>query len=628
MAAASVLGCSGLGLGPEPAVPEHGPSVLDGRLDAFARACECSAERAAEHVGHAAASFEARQEPRALFRMPSCASELTDIPATPRPVPALAADEPWAAKPVEELFGRLKKRRVSLAVELEADGGLMVEHDVQERLAELLIDRSSGGKSAPATLKQSKEIYKDGRAARELEDRLAPLGDAFTQAHLASQSCHAVALALELTTQAARAHGKARVSRERVHAAVERVMASARRSDALAAASTVLVLATRAVGAGRAAPGFATEVARRARRADVGGSFSSDVDRVRSRAQVLLELDAPALAQWMDDDFDSELRAGARPLTVSSHPALTSLTRRPRPRANRVLNAIRGVLRRDLGAVTVAGAGLAAEDSPERHGQSAVTRAVRGDAPQALTAAGEMAPGYGDIGQLIAAARKALRAKRARLPACDGCKGAEPPALPSSRPPSLTPVEIERLDAGVRVTHPRTFHWRGNKYVGGLSFQLVRAEPAFVLDAIFSTEAALSWMPMTESVRTVGGSGRDLFVEFRQGVDPVVRTYTVNVWRDDTAIRWRLDPDRPHDIQDTWGFMSAQPWGEGRSLVTVGVALDLGNGMIRGFFEEEIQDTILSTADDIRGYVEARSPGLVRPHFVHDVDDVHETRLW
>jgi len=196
-------------------------------------------------------------------------------------------------------------------------------------------------------------------------------------------------------------------------------------------------------------------------------------------------------------------------------------------------------------------------------------------------------------------------------------------ALPKNAPPPETPAPDERLalpqlsqrdrqelDAERLVSRESVVFRRGRKYVGGLSFQIVRAPPEFVITAIFSAEAALEWMPETLSTRVVTSSPNYLLVRFEQGEKPFVATHTLHFWRDQLAIRWKLDPRERHDIEDAWGFLSATPYADERSLVTLGILIDLGDGIARAFAEPEIQHTVLGTPGDIKSYVEAR----YRPH--------------
>lgn len=188
-----------------------------------------------------------------------------------------------------------------------------------------------------------------------------------------------------------------------------------------------------------------------------------------------------------------------------------------------------------------------------------------------------------------------------------------PPKAPESTTRSLIPPELsasERRDItdGLLVKKKSVLFRNGKKYVGGLSFLFVRATPEVVLSDIFSAEAALRWMPQTLSATTLEGSGDHLLVRFEQGEKPFVATHTLHFWRDDLAIRWKLDPTRPHDIDDAWGFLSATAF-DGGSIVTLGIQIDLGDGVVRAFAEAEIQDTVLGTPRDIKDYVETRHPG-------------------
>jgi hypothetical protein len=175
-------------------------------------------------------------------------------------------------------------------------------------------------------------------------------------------------------------------------------------------------------------------------------------------------------------------------------------------------------------------------------------------------------------------------------------------------PPELTEAEMREVVDGQLLKKKSVLFRNGKKYVGGLSFLRVRAAPEVVLAEIFSAEAALRWMPQTLSAVAVAGTGDHLLVRFEQGEKPFVATHTLHFWRDDLAIRWKLDPTRHHDIVDAWGFLSATPFEDG-SLVTLGIQLDLGDGVVRAFAEPEIQDTVLGTPRDIKDYVEARHPG-------------------
>ncbi len=142
-------------------------------------------------------------------------------------------------------------------------------------------------------------------------------------------------------------------------------------------------------------------------------------------------------------------------------------------------------------------------------------------------------------------------------------------------------------------------------FVGGVAYQLVAAPPSVVMQALADVGSLPALLPRTRSARLVGQSGSRARVELVQGNSLVQARYTVVVDRRDAGeIRFRLDKSRAHDIDDVWGWFRAEPFGDGRTLVTVAVALDLGPGLARMLFEERIQRVILSTPGHIKAFVE------------------------
>lgn len=173
--------------------------------------------------------------------------------------------------------------------------------------------------------------------------------------------------------------------------------------------------------------------------------------------------------------------------------------------------------------------------------------------------------------------------------------------------PPLTADERAALVARDLVTRPLRFEEReGGSYVGGVSYQVVRADPASVLAAFADAQSLTRALPSTQSALMLSRDGRTARVELVQGRAPFLARYTVfleQAGRGNT-IRFWLDPTRPHDIADVWGYFRVEPFGEGRSLVTVAAALDLGPGLARVLFEDRVQRAILRTPSRIRAFVE------------------------
>ncbi len=173
----------------------------------------------------------------------------------------------------------------------------------------------------------------------------------------------------------------------------------------------------------------------------------------------------------------------------------------------------------------------------------------------------------------------------------------------------LTRAERRALLGGSTVARPFVFDRRSARYVGGVSYQLVRASPRAVISALEDVNQLPFMLPHTKRARRVGRVGRDVRIELTQGNGLVSASYTVRARRieGESELRFWLDRSRPHGIEDVWGYFRVEPFDAERSLVTVAVALDLGPGLARMLFEGRIQNAILGTPGRIRAFIEPRA---------------------
>lgn len=186
-------------------------------------------------------------------------------------------------------------------------------------------------------------------------------------------------------------------------------------------------------------------------------------------------------------------------------------------------------------------------------------------------------------------------------------------AEPRPEPPPLSKRERAALDAGVMVSRALRFAQHGGSYVGGVSYQVVDARPELVLSALSDVNNWPEALPRTKSARLLESRDGLSRVELVQGGSFVDARYTVVLDRADAeTIRFWLDPSAPHDIRDVWGFFRVKALPGGRSLISVGAALDLGDGLTRMLFEDKIASMLLHAPRKIRQFVEPRALALSR----------------
>jgi hypothetical protein len=176
-----------------------------------------------------------------------------------------------------------------------------------------------------------------------------------------------------------------------------------------------------------------------------------------------------------------------------------------------------------------------------------------------------------------------------------------------ARADSLSPSETRRLLRGDAVERVQSLSRGSRRYVGGTAYVLVDASVEGLRRVLANVDAWRAILPSTRSTSRVGETGGDTLVEVTQGSALVHETYTLRVHRSDDEVRFWMDPSRAHDIEDAWGFLRAEPTADGRTLVSYGILIDMGPGLLRDLFEGTVRHMALSVPGRVRAYVERRS---------------------
>jgi hypothetical protein len=170
----------------------------------------------------------------------------------------------------------------------------------------------------------------------------------------------------------------------------------------------------------------------------------------------------------------------------------------------------------------------------------------------------------------------------------------------------LSPFEANRLDHGGLVSRSQALVRGERKYVGGITYAVLDARADDIAAVINDVADWSRIFPRTQNTRYVGSDDGDAVVEVTHGSGLLRVTYTIRIRREGRTVRFWMDPSRPHDIEDVWGFIRTDPVDGARQLVTFGILIDLGDGLLRDLFEDRVRELALTVPARVRGAVERR----------------------
>jgi hypothetical protein len=216
---------------------------------------------------------------------------------------------------------------------------------------------------------------------------------------------------------------------------------------------------------------------------------------------------------------------------------------------------------------------------------------------------------------------------------------ASPAAVPSGEPEREDLARLARLAQGETLVFPKNLDQGAHHYVGGVTYTVLEGTPEELTALFEDAEAFRDVLPRTKEAKFVPrvnasttGRGTDpgpnhRWVELHQGNSLMEAVYTLYLRRNDASdtVQFWLDPLRPHAIDDAWGFFRFEPMASGNRarpplipegrpavLLTYGVLVDIGTGVLRELFEEKVRGALLSVPNRLRHHLQTRGQGS--PH--------------
>lgn len=176
----------------------------------------------------------------------------------------------------------------------------------------------------------------------------------------------------------------------------------------------------------------------------------------------------------------------------------------------------------------------------------------------------------------------------------------------TARADGLSADETDKLLRGDCVARSQDHHRGARRYVGGVAYKIIDAGPEELASLLDDVNQWGRFLPKTRDAHRVGAIGEDPLVQITHGSALVQVAYTLRVHREGSSVRFWMDTGRAHDIEDVWGFIRAEPMGDGRTLMSYGILIDMGDGILRDMFEDRVRELALEVPDHVRDVVVSR----------------------
>jgi carbon monoxide dehydrogenase subunit G len=178
-------------------------------------------------------------------------------------------------------------------------------------------------------------------------------------------------------------------------------------------------------------------------------------------------------------------------------------------------------------------------------------------------------------------------------------------------PKELSREESSRLFTGGSVERRFELTLNARPYLAALSYSGVSRPKAEVFRIMSTPEELPKALPVTRDTKFVNNNSQMYVV---QGTFLIHGSYTLH-WVVDEAtglVRFWLDPKLPHDITDVVGFFRVEEQAPGRSLLTVAVAVDIGDSPVAGMFKGKIHDYLSRPARYVARYIQRHAPAAAK----------------
>lgn len=180
------------------------------------------------------------------------------------------------------------------------------------------------------------------------------------------------------------------------------------------------------------------------------------------------------------------------------------------------------------------------------------------------------------------------------------------PSLAESKAAGLTTEDKRLLESGELVMKPQNEQRGTLKLFGGQSWQVVDVSADVAWRAMEDLPRYKRIIPLATESNVKGQNGDEIDLQIRQEWGPVDIKYVLQTTLnpEKRVMMFRLDHSQGHELRAGWGFLRVRPWKDGKSLVSFGAMVDIGDGVLVSIIRPAVRKDLLRIPTRFKRYVE------------------------
>jgi hypothetical protein len=169
--------------------------------------------------------------------------------------------------------------------------------------------------------------------------------------------------------------------------------------------------------------------------------------------------------------------------------------------------------------------------------------------------------------------------------------------------------EKAKLASGQLVARRTSEERSGLRLIGGASWQLIKAKPDVVFQALLDTPRYDRMLPTVSRASLVSEQPtlRRVKLEHKKGPIGIAYRIALSIDAGHRDITFKLNDRLESGMRAAWGYLTVTPYGHDKSLLSYGVMADPGDGLLVGLVRSVIQDWLLRVPEQVKKHIESAS---------------------